>query len=66
MWLVEKIKEIFLRLERKWILQKVRKDKTIETKEVPEEVHDAIFAEIRRMEDKTEVQPQSFQLPLIY
>ena len=58
MWLVEKIKEIFLRLERKWILQKVRKDKTIETKEVPEEVHDAIFAEIRRMEEEWERERQ--------
>lgn len=58
MWLVEKIKEIFLRLERKWILQKVRKDKTIEKKEVPEEVHDAIFAEIRRMEEEWERERQ--------
>jgi hypothetical protein len=57
-WLVEKIKEIFLRLERKWILQKVRKDKTIEKKEVPEEVHDAIFAEIRRMEEEWERERQ--------
>lgn len=61
MWLVEKIKEIFLRLERKWILQKVRKDKTIETKEVPDEVHDAIFAEIRRMEEEWERERQTIE-----
>lgn len=61
MWLVEKIKEIFLRLERKWILRKVSKDKTIEKKEVPDEVHDAIFEEIRRMEEEWERERQMIE-----
>ena len=61
MGILSKIIEFLLKIEEKHIMREVSKDKDLKRTEVPDAVHDAIFDEIRRKEEKWEIERRALE-----
>lgn len=62
MKIVSKIVEILLKMEEKSIMREVSKDERVKDAKVPDEVRDAIFDEIRRIEEKREIERRALEM----
>jgi len=62
MKIVSKIVEILLKMEEKSIMREVSKDESVKDVKVPDEVRDAIFDEIRRIEEKKELEKRALEM----
>ena len=62
MKIVSKIVEILLKMEEKSIMREVSKDERVKDVKVPDEVRDAIFDEIRRIEEKREIERRALEM----
>jgi len=62
MKIVSKIVEILLKIEEKNIMREVSKDERVKDAQVPDEVRDAIFDEIRRIEEKKELEKRALEM----
>lgn len=61
MGILSKIIEFLLKIEENRIMREVSKDKDLKRTEVPAAVHDAIFDEIRRKEEKWETERRALE-----
>lgn len=61
MGILSKIIEILLKIEEKRIMREVSKDKDLKKTTVSDEVHDAIFDEIRRKEEQWELEKRALE-----
>ena len=62
MKIVSKIVEILLKMEEKSIMREVSKDERVKDATVPDEGRDAIFDEIRRIEEKREIERRALEM----